>query len=307
MAVNKPRRLGSFAPLSSRYYYDDAILNAGEKAEVLWCRGLAFCSGALSDGVITDTQLRMVIGVGLSGVKQRADLLVRHGLWERVDRGYRVRTWLKWNRSLAEIEDLQAADAGRKRDGRPDSKRNGTGNETDSERTGAGVPNGSGPESDSVPDGLHPRARTPSQAKPSKSQAKPAASQATGADSVRPEDSGGGPPPAAAAEQFVIDNLNANPDEATTLVERIRTERRPRNLPGLLRTMHRDGDLAAMLAELREAAAADDVAEQVAQARRGPNCPHGDPGGAALHPVTGLPLCPLCRRSSARSGERTPT
>ena len=42
---NKVRRNGSYAPLSSRYYKDDAIILAGERAELLYVRGLAFSAG----------------------------------------------------------------------------------------------------------------------------------------------------------------------------------------------------------------------------------------------------------------------
>ena len=33
--------------------------------------------------------------------------------------------------------------------------------------------------------------------------------------------------------------------------------------------------------------------------RHGEDCEHGTPGGAEPHPITGLPLCPLCRREAA--------
>lgn len=39
-------------------------------------------------------------------------------------------------------------------------------------------------------------------------------------------------------------------------------------------------------------------AATIAQLRRGPTCPHGDPGGQALHPDSGQPLCPHCRRGA---------
>jgi hypothetical protein len=40
----------------------------------------------------------------------------------------------------------------------------------------------------------------------------------------------------------------------------------------------------------------------IQQVRRfGEPCEHDEPGGADLHPVTGLPLCPLCRAKAVRS------
>lgn len=122
MAVNQIRRNGSFAPLSANYYDDDAIIAAGEKAEVLFTRGLAFCARNLSDGLITELQLTTF---RLTGVQARAKKLCEVGLWERVDGdllggggGYRVVGWLKWNRSKSEIEAKQRADADRKSGGR---------------------------------------------------------------------------------------------------------------------------------------------------------------------------------------------
>lgn len=124
MAVNQIKRNGSYAPLSANYYDDDAVIAAGERAEVLFTRGLAFCARNLNDGVITDLQLAR-IGVGLNGIKARAQRLVDVGLWERVDgdlfdcegSGYRVRRWNKWNLTRAEIEAKQRKDANRKAGG----------------------------------------------------------------------------------------------------------------------------------------------------------------------------------------------
>lgn len=113
--VNQIRRNGSFAPLSAHYYDDDAVIAAGEKAETLYVRGLAFAARKPMDGFISDLQLTTF---RLPGVNARAQRLVDAGLWERVEGGYRVTAWLKHNRSRAEIEEKQAADAARKRGGR---------------------------------------------------------------------------------------------------------------------------------------------------------------------------------------------
>jgi hypothetical protein len=117
MPVNQIKRNGSFAPLSAHYYDDDAIIAAGERAEVLFTRSLAFAARKPCDGFISDLQLTTF---RLSGVQARADRLVQVGLWERVEDdlmgtgcGYRIRAWLKHNRSRAEIEEKQRADAER--------------------------------------------------------------------------------------------------------------------------------------------------------------------------------------------------
>ena len=121
MANNRTRRNGSYAPLSAHYYKDDAIALVGEKAELLYVRGLAFCADVLSDGFISDVQLTRFVGAGLAGVKQRAAALDTSGLWIRDDDqgGYWVRGWEKWNYSKAEIQDRLHKDSERKREDRP--------------------------------------------------------------------------------------------------------------------------------------------------------------------------------------------
>ena len=117
--VNQIRRNGSFAPLSAHYYDDDAIIAAGERAEVLYTRSLAFAARKPADGFISDLQLTTF---RLPGVRARAARLCEVGLWERVEddllgtgSGYRIRSWLKHNASKAEIEEKQRKDADRKR------------------------------------------------------------------------------------------------------------------------------------------------------------------------------------------------
>ncbi len=114
MPVNVVRRNGSYAPLSAHYYKDDAMALAGEKAELLYVRGLAFCADVLSDGLITETQLERFVGVGMKDARGRAERLCEVGLWSSDPQGYRVANWLKWNRSTKEIQDKLRADAERK-------------------------------------------------------------------------------------------------------------------------------------------------------------------------------------------------
>lgn len=121
MPVNQVKRNGSYAPLSAYYYDDDAVIRAGERAEVLFTRSLAFGARQLKDGFITDAQVTR-LGVGLSGVAARVAKLVEVGLWERVEdsdegSGYKVRRWLKWNASADEIASKQKKDAERKANG----------------------------------------------------------------------------------------------------------------------------------------------------------------------------------------------
>lgn len=113
---NKVRRHGSYAPLSSRYYKDDAVILAGERAEILFVRGLAFSAEVLENGFISDAQLTRFVGAGLPGVASRAKTLVDCDLWKRDDErgGYWVIGWLKWNQSRDEITEKLRADSERK-------------------------------------------------------------------------------------------------------------------------------------------------------------------------------------------------
>lgn len=119
MATNQTKRKGSYAPLSAHYYKDDAIAEAGEGAELLYVRGLAFCADVLEDGFISDTQLVRFPGVGMHDARERADRLVEVGLWRRDDRrkGFHVKSWLLWNLSRKQIEDKLRVDRTRKTGG----------------------------------------------------------------------------------------------------------------------------------------------------------------------------------------------
>lgn len=164
MAVNKIRRNGSYAPLSAHYYKDDAIDEAGEAAELLYVRGLAFCADVLSDGFISDRQLVRFVGVGMFDAPDRAARLVEVGLWENVEGGYRVRSWLDWNRSRSEITDSMAKDRARKA-GSPASERPDPEPPPGAGQPADRIPNGILPDStehsDGPPEGIQPRARTP--------------------------------------------------------------------------------------------------------------------------------------------------
>lgn len=116
MGLNRTKGNGPFAPLGCSYYLDDAIMAAGERAEVLFCRGLAFSANADANGYITERQLG-ALGIGLPALSQRAEALVREGVWEREEGGYQIRAWLKWNKSTDEIGRHLKRDRERKANG----------------------------------------------------------------------------------------------------------------------------------------------------------------------------------------------
>lgn len=123
MTEPRQRRVGAYAKLLANYASDDAIIDAGEKAELLFIRGLAFLATSDSDGYITDAQLIRFVGAGMRDAAARARTLARVGVWERVDGGYVVRSWTKIHETAEEKGYKRKADRERKRL-RPDSDRN---------------------------------------------------------------------------------------------------------------------------------------------------------------------------------------
>lgn len=105
------------------YYDNPKIIDAGEKAELLYLRSLAFCKkNWKADGFISDGQVTRSLAGGLTGVQARVKRLVEVGLWDRVEtdlfgngRGYQVVAWLDRNPSAAEIAAKRRADSDRKK------------------------------------------------------------------------------------------------------------------------------------------------------------------------------------------------
>ncbi len=109
------RRVGAYAKLLANYASDDAIIDAGEAAELLFVRGLAFCATSDSDGYITDAQVTRYVGAGMKDAEKRARKLAQVGVWERVDGGYLVRSWTKIHETAADKGRRRKADRERKR------------------------------------------------------------------------------------------------------------------------------------------------------------------------------------------------
>lgn len=112
--MGRPKSKGPYVPLAANYYMDDAILEAGPEAELLFVRILSFLASVPSDGFITDRQLRNIVGLGLRNVPRRIESLLGAGLLDAQSGGYLARSWQKWNRSTEEIGRLLAKDRERK-------------------------------------------------------------------------------------------------------------------------------------------------------------------------------------------------
>ena len=76
----------------------------------LFWLAVSWCNDNLSDGVVSMTALRQ-----LDGSRDEAEELVRVGLWERADKGYRIHDFLDFNKSKAQVEQdrLQRTMAGK--------------------------------------------------------------------------------------------------------------------------------------------------------------------------------------------------
>lgn len=100
-----------YVPLDVDFASDSKFLAAGPVAGYLYISSLALAKRTLSDGNIDREQLA-VIGVGIPKVEQQAQRLVEVGLWTATKDGWRITSWLKRNKSRAQVE----ADRERKRE-----------------------------------------------------------------------------------------------------------------------------------------------------------------------------------------------
>lgn len=93
--------------LTTNYYLDAAIMRAGEAAEVLFTRALAYCGDQENGGLVPrEVLLRLTPTRGLA----RARALVREGLWEEVPAGWR---FVSWDRHQSDLRARR--EAGRRR------------------------------------------------------------------------------------------------------------------------------------------------------------------------------------------------
>lgn len=88
-------------------------------------------------------------------------------------------------------------------------------------------------------------------------------------------------------------------EQQKAIVEKIRQDR-PDASAALIRHIVKE-DGAEILADLDKAEAARTASADLAAKKTMSECPHGTPGGEQLHPISGEPLCALCRAASRRS------
>lgn len=96
--------------LTTNYYLDAAIMRAGEAAEVLFTRALAYCGDQENGGLVPREVLpRLVPSKGPA----RAAALVREGLWDVDPAGWRFARWAKHQADRSQLESRR--EAGRRR------------------------------------------------------------------------------------------------------------------------------------------------------------------------------------------------
>jgi hypothetical protein len=90
------------------------FMAAGAVASWLWVCGQSYCARYLTDGFVPESALPTLGNV--TNAKAHAQTLVRVGLWEPAEGGYRIHDYLQFQPSRAEVEERrrQRANAGRK-------------------------------------------------------------------------------------------------------------------------------------------------------------------------------------------------
>ena len=106
--VAKPPSM--YVPLDVNFMRDPRIRRAGEEAEVLYVRALAYAKGGETDGLVYDYDLD-VIAIGLKRVPQRVAALLREKAWEEREEGWFICGWWNWNEPVHKLRSRRAAQA----------------------------------------------------------------------------------------------------------------------------------------------------------------------------------------------------
>lgn len=104
-----------------------------------------------------------------------------------------------------------------------------------------------------------------------------------------------------AADPFAAAGLDVTDDERTAVINRITQATTVRNLPAYLATLAANGDLAEHVGAVRQERQGAAIAAELAAARTGPDCIHGNPGGQHRRSDTGRLLCPQCQHNHERT------
>ncbi len=116
------KRPAPYVPLSVYYADDEAIMEAGEDAELMYVRMLAYAGRTpTTEGYVPKRVCLTRLGIAVrpelgpeTSPESRLERLTDTGLVAVEGDGYRLVSWLKWNRSVEEMNREQAQDRARK-------------------------------------------------------------------------------------------------------------------------------------------------------------------------------------------------
>lgn len=98
--------------LAANYADDPKIVAAGEQAELLFVRALAYCAREETAGHVSKNLVKRLAS---SNANRRANMLVKVGLWVEVEDGYQIKRWADWQSELDALAARRQADRERKR------------------------------------------------------------------------------------------------------------------------------------------------------------------------------------------------
>jgi hypothetical protein len=116
------RHLPIWFRTAAGYYKDEAVLAAGEAAEVLFVRALGYSKEQNTDGFISALALPLIVQ---TRAKQRVAALLAEELWVEVPGGWRIKNWERWQETLEEIEANRADARERQRKSREKRRKTG--------------------------------------------------------------------------------------------------------------------------------------------------------------------------------------
>lgn len=111
--------------LDSSYYLDAAVMRAGDSAELLFVRAMAYCGNQENGGVVPREALpRLMPTRG----RQAATALVREGLWVEIPEGWAFVSWERHQATRPQLEQKRAAGRERQARWRANQQRDGVRN-----------------------------------------------------------------------------------------------------------------------------------------------------------------------------------
>lgn len=97
----------AYASVEYEFWCNPKIRAAGKDAALLYIAANGYCNQFMTDGFILDESIDAIASLAFQRNPNKAiDALVENGLWHRVNGGYEVHDYLKYNKSKAQIESL---------------------------------------------------------------------------------------------------------------------------------------------------------------------------------------------------------